>query len=101
MFAPEPDVFQPDRSLSKPGFRTWLTWTEAVLVLPESVAVTVCGPPAVAVQLAPLHDPSGAIEKDDADVTSPIELLAESNPWTVKACAVPEMTVTLDGLIAM
>jgi len=43
-----PDVFQPVVSVSKPGFATKLTASAAVLVLPESLPVIVCGPPTVA-----------------------------------------------------
>ena len=51
-------------------------------VLPVVVPVTVCGP-AVAVQVAPVHDPFGAIVKVVVEVRSPSELLYWSRPWAV------------------
>jgi hypothetical protein len=77
---PLPEAFQPVVSVSKPGFLTKFTLSEAVLVLPESFPVTVCAPADVAVQLAPVHDPSGAIEKVVNAVTSPSELFEASKP---------------------
>ena len=61
MFAPDPEVFQPERSVSKPELRTKLTASDAVAVLPASLPVIVCGPPVFAVQMAALQDPSGAM----------------------------------------
>ncbi len=80
---PEPEVFQPVRSLSKPPFLTKSTLSVAELVLPASLPVTVCGPPALGVQVLPLHVPSGLIENVVAEVTLPSELLNESNPCAV------------------
>ena len=57
--APEPDVFHPEVSVSKPGFVTRLIVSEAVFVFPAAFPVTVCGPPAVAVHVFPLQDPFG------------------------------------------
>jgi len=94
-------VFQPELSTSKPGFLTKLTASEAVLVLPPSLPVTVCEPPVFAVQTAPVQDPFGAIEKAVAAVTSPSELFDASNPCAVYACEPPALIVALDGLITM
>jgi hypothetical protein len=52
----------------------------AVPVLPLSVPVTVCGPAALAVQIAPVHEPSGDILNVVATVTSPKLLLLLSRP---------------------
>ena len=60
-----------------------LTVSEAVLVLPASLPVTVWAPATVAVQLFEVQEPSGAIVKVVAAVTSPREFPAAS-----KACAV-------------
>ena len=84
--APEPDVFHPEVSVSKPVFVTRLMVSEAVFVFPALLPVTVCGPPDVAVQVLPLQDPFGAIEKVVLEVTSPSELLAASKPWAVYTC---------------
>ena len=59
------------------------------------------GPPDVAVQVLPLQDPFGAIEKVVLEVTSPSELLAASKPWAVYACEPPATIVALEGLMAM
>jgi len=59
------------------------TVSVAVSVLPEFEAVTVCAPAVVAVQVAPVHDPFGTIEKVDDAVRSPSELFVESKPATV------------------
>ena len=59
------------------------TCSDAVLVLPASLPVTVCGPAAVAVQVAPVQEPFGAIEKVVRAVTSPSELLEASKPSAV------------------
>jgi hypothetical protein len=77
---PEPEVFQPERSFSKPGLRTKLTASEAVLVLPASFPVTVWGPPALGVQTFALQEPSGESENAVAAVTSPVELPNVSKP---------------------
>jgi hypothetical protein len=78
--APDPDVFHPDRSVSNPEFLTKLTFNAAVALFPPFVPVTVCGPPTVAVHVAPAHDPFGAIENVVPDVTSPSELFDASTP---------------------
>ena len=78
-----------------------LTVSDAVSVFPASVPVTVCGPAAVAVQLAPVQVPSGAIENVVTAVTSPIELLAASNASAVYACEPPAEIVAVAGLITM
>jgi hypothetical protein len=44
--------------------------------------VTVCGPPAFAVQTLPLHVPSEIVNVVNA-VTSPSELFALSKPWAL------------------
>ena len=56
-------------------------------VLPPSLPVTVCGPATVAVQLAPVQDPSEEIEKLVEAVTSPSELFEASNPWALRSIA--------------
>jgi hypothetical protein len=60
-----------------------LTVSDAALVLPPSLPVTVWAPAVVAVQRLPVHEPLGAIVNVVAAVTSPRELFAAS-----KACAV-------------
>src|SRR5215210_4796503 len=60
-----------------------VTVNEAVAVLPPLFPVTVCGPLVVAVQVAPVQEPFGAIENVVKAVTSPSELLAASNPSAV------------------
>jgi hypothetical protein len=57
--------------------------SEAVAVLPPSLPVTVCGPPAFAVQMLPTQVPSGEIENVVNAVTSPSELFAASKPWAL------------------
>jgi len=54
------------------------TVSDAVLVLPPSLPVTVCAPATVAVQTFALHEPSGRMENVVEAVTSPSELLAAS-----------------------
>ncbi len=51
--------------------------------MPPLLPVTVCAPSAVAVQLAPVQEPLGAIEKVVAEVTLPSELFDESKPSAV------------------
>ena len=80
---PEPAEFQPVKSVSNPEFFTKLTVSEAVLVFPPSLPVTVCEPPLLAIQTLPVHAPSGAIENVVKGVTSPIELFDESKPCAV------------------
>ena len=62
---------------------TAVTLSAAVPVLPASVPVTVCGPAVVAVQVAAVQEPSGAIVKVVAEVTSPSELLELSKAVAV------------------
>src|SRR5207302_1249554 len=57
-----------------------VTVSEAVAVLEPSVAVTVCAPATVAVQLAAVHEPSGEIVKVVAAVALPRSLLYWSKP---------------------
>ena len=52
-------------------------------VLPLFVPVTVCAPASEAVQVAPVQDPFGAIEKVVDAVTSPSELSNASRPSAV------------------
>ena len=52
------------------GATTSSTVRVAVPVTPASVPVTVCTPGVVAVQVAPVHEPSGAMENTVLDVTS-------------------------------
>jgi hypothetical protein len=59
------------------------TVSVALLVFPPSVPVTVCEPAVDAVQVVPVHEPSGEIVNVVALVTSPRALPAASN-----ACAV-------------
>ena len=59
-----------------------VTCSEAVPVLPLFVPVTVCAP-ADAVQVAPVQEPFGAIEKVVVAVTSPSELSYWSRPSAV------------------
>ena len=59
------------------------TWSDAVPVFPALVPVTVCEPEAVAVQVAPVQEPFGAIENVVDDVTSPSELSYWSRPAAV------------------
>ncbi len=78
-----------------------VTVSEAVLVFPESLPVTVCTPATVAVQLAPVQDPFGPIENVVEAVTSPSELLEASKPSAVYDCEPPAAVVALAGLITM
>jgi hypothetical protein len=80
---PDPDVFHPDVAVSNPGFFTKLTVRDEVLVLPPSLPVTVCCPPAFAVHTFRLHEPSGEMEKVVDVVTSPTVLPKASKPWAV------------------
>ena len=63
--------------------RPALTVSVAVSVMPESWAVTVCTPAVVALQVAPVHVPSGEIVKVELPVSSPSGLLCTSKPATV------------------
>ena len=60
-----------------------VTLNDAVPVLPPSFPVTVCAPADVAVQLAPLQEPFGPIEKVVLAVTSPSEWFEASKPSAV------------------
>src|SRR6266542_305182 len=62
-------VYHPPRQVS-----------EAALVFPPSSPVTVCAPADVALQLAPVQEPSGESENLVSAVTSPSELFAASKP---------------------
>src|SRR6266536_625299 len=73
----------------------------AVAVLPPSLPVTVCAPATVAVQLAPVHEPSGAMVKVVEAVTSPRLLLPASKPVAVYAWLPPEVMVAVAGLIVI
>src|ERR671935_289450 len=81
----------------------WSSWLPAVTVsvavpvLPALVPVTVCVPAAEAVQVAPVHEPSGAIEKVVLAVTSPGELSYWSRPSAVYPCDPPEAIVAEAG----
>ena len=78
-----------------------VTFNDAVPVLPPSLPVTVWIPASVAVQLAPVQDPFGPIEKVVLDVTSPSELFEASKPSAVYACEPPAPIDPLEGLITM
>jgi hypothetical protein len=78
-----------------------VTVSAPVLVLPALVPVTVCAPAVVAVQLFPVHEPFGEIEKVVVDVASPSELFEASKPSAVYACDPPAEIVALDGLTTM
>ena len=60
-----------------------VTCSEAVPLLPLYVPVTVCGPATEAVQLAPVQEPFGEIEKLVVAVTSPSEFSYWSRPCAV------------------
>src|SRR3954453_12101149 len=60
-----------------------LTVRTAELVSPLLIAVTVCAPAVVAVQMLPVHEPSGLTVKVVPRVKSPSELPAASNPSVV------------------
>ena len=74
-----------------------MTCNEAVPVLPAFVPVTVCAPADVALQLAPLQEPFGPIEKVVLDVTSPSELSYWSRPSAVYACEPPAVMTAEAG----
>ena len=73
------DAGDKTRWSSEPG----VTLNDAVPVFPSAVPVTVCAPADVAVQLPPVQDPFGAIEKIVDAVTSPSELSYWSRPSAV------------------
>src|SRR4051812_34637150 len=98
---PEPEMFHPEVSASKPAFFTKSTSSEAVAVFVPSAPVTVCLPPEAGVQTLPLHDPSGEIENAVADVTLPSELFDVSKPCAVKACELPTAIFAVAGVSAM
>ena len=91
------DAGDKTRWSSEPG----VTLNDAVPVFPSAVPVTVCAPADVAVQLPPVQDPFGPIEKVVLDVTSPSELFEASKPSAVYACEPPAPIDALEGLIAM
>jgi hypothetical protein len=78
-----------------------LTVRVAVSVLPASLAVIVCAPVAVAVQVAPAHEPSGAIVKVVELVTFPRLLLNWSNPVVVYDWEAPIPIVAVFGATVM
>src|SRR2546426_8486554 len=73
----------------------------AVAVLPPSLPFTVCAPATVAVQIAPVHEPFGAMVKVVEAVTSPRLLLLASKPVAVYAWLPPAGIVAVAGLIVM
>ena len=78
-----------------------VTCSAAFALFPEFVPVTVWAPTVEAVQVAPVHEPSGAIENVVEPVTSPSEFPAASKPVAVYACELPAPIVALAGLIVM
>ena len=62
---------------------TEVTVSDALLVLPLRVPVTTWFPAVVAVQVAPVQLPSGAIENAVCEVTSPSEVPSASKPSAV------------------
>ena len=68
---------------------------------PEYVPVTVCAPSCLAVQVLPLHDPSGAIEKFVSAVTLPIDPPSVSNASAVYDRDPPGWIVAFEGEITM
>jgi hypothetical protein len=60
-----------------------LTVRLLVVVTPPSAPITVCAPATVAVQVAPVHEPSGLIVKVVELVTSPRLLPYASEPVAV------------------
>ena len=91
------------RPAQRPGGRAHpaVTLNDAVPVLPPSFPVTVCAPADVAVQLAPLQEPFGPIEKLVLAVTSPSEWFEASKPSAVYACEPPAVIDALEGLTTM
>src|SRR3954468_1694798 len=73
------------------------TCNEALPLLPLVVPVTVCAPDTTAVQVAPLQEPFGAIEKAVDAVTSPSELSYWSRPCAVYDCEPPAVIVDEAG----
>src|SRR5437764_6274577 len=73
------------------------TSSDAVPVLPERVAVTVCAPVWTAVHVAPVHEPLGVIEKVLVPVTSPRELSYRSRASAVYDCCPPDAIVEVAG----
>src|SRR5438128_9807059 len=67
----------------------------------SSDLVTVCAPALVAVQVAPVHEPFGAIVKVVEAVTSPRLLLPASKAVAVYAWLPPEVIVAVAGLMVM
>jgi len=97
----------PDAIVAEAGASTrWssapaVTLNDAVPVLPPSFPVTVCAPADVAVQVAPLQEPFGPIEKLVLDVTSPSGLPDPSNPCATYVCEPPATIEALEGLTTM
>jgi hypothetical protein len=78
-----------------------LTVRLAVAIFPLSLPVTVWLPATVAVQEAPVQEPSGAIENVVEAVTLPRLLLKLSKPCAVYAWLPPAVIVAEAGLIVM
>jgi len=74
-----------------------VTFSEAVPLLPLLVPVTVCAPAVEAVQVAPVQDPFGAIEKIVLAVMSPSVLSYWSRPSAVYVCEPPAVIVAEAG----
>src|ERR671932_294556 len=79
-----------------PGF----TASDAVLVFPPLVPVTVCVPATDAVQVVPVQDPFGAIAKVVVAVTSPRELSYWSRASAVYVWEPPDAIVAEAGASA-
>src|SRR5690348_9223694 len=73
------------------------TDSAAVPVAPDFVAVTVCGPAVVAVQVFAVHEPSGAMVNVAVPVTSPRLLPAASRPCAVNVRLAPASIVAVPG----
>src|SRR5919204_539565 len=74
-----------------------VTCSDAVPVLPVSLPVIVGAPATEAVHVAPVQEPSGAIENVVAEVTSPRLLSYWSRPCAVYVCEPPELIVADAG----
>src|ERR671934_44879 len=74
-----------------------VTCSDAVPVLPVSLPVTVCAPATEAVHVAPVQEPSGAIENVVAEVTSPRLLSYWSRASAVYVCEPPALIVAEAG----
>jgi hypothetical protein len=91
------DVGESARWSSAPG----VTVSEAVVLAPPIVAVTLCTLAFVAVHVLRVQEPSGPSENVVEPVTSPRSLLSASYPSAVNVCAVPATTVAVAGLRTM